>query len=76
MVATVLTAGMTLTVLVVVMVTACIGIIVELALKICDYRHIRIALYSAEEFYTCFVESILSSAADTAADKYVNAVFL
>ena len=75
MVATVVAAGVSLTVLVVVMVAMHVGIVAELTSEVGNNCRISTALYAAEELYACLGKSILCAAADTAADEYVNAVF-
>ena len=75
-VATVFAAGVAFSMLVVVVVTFCIRIIIEVSADIGDHCLVSTTLYPAEKFNSCLSQSILSSAADTAADKYVNTVFL
>ena len=68
----VFTAGMTLTMLMVVMIAFCIGIIIEFTANIGNNSLISTSLYTTEEFNTCFSQSILCSATDTATDKHLN----
>jgi hypothetical protein len=72
--ATVFATGVTFTMFVVVVVTFCIGVIVELTAHIGNNSLICTTLHTAEEFNTCLSQSILCSAADTATDKHINAM--
>lgn len=74
MTAAVVAAGVTaLTMLVVVVVAANVGIIRQNAADECAYRRVSLAAYAAVELDTCLGKCLLSAAADAAADEGVNA---
>jgi len=61
-------------VLMVVMVALDIRVEAELTLEISLYSLVTFACYAAEKLDACACESSLSTSADTAADKHINAV--
>ena len=70
--ATVLTAGVTFSVLVVMMVAFCVRVIIKLSAYIGNYCLVGTALYTAVKLDSCLSKSILCTAADAAADEHIN----
>ena len=69
--AAVVSAGMSLTVVMVVVVTLGFGIIVQTVCKECLHCFVRITVDTAKELNTCLGKCHLRTAADAAANEYV-----